>query len=130
MGVAIKRHFAEKRTRWQEYDEMRHEFDVCWACGKNDKPEWWHAPWMLHRAHIANQPRLRDRRCVIMLCPVCHGASHGERYPGRDVPPIEMEHMLWLKMMHDPEYLDVQLIQECSIRRLPTPVPYNARPTD
>ena len=88
----------------------------------NDRPEWWCAPWFLHRAHIVSQPRREDRRAIILLCPVCHGIQHGERYPqvvGWD--KIAVAELLWLKQQRDPQWFDLEWLQRHSVRRLPEP---------
>ncbi len=110
-----------KVEREIEFDEMRLYFDAnCWRCKRSRKPDWFHGPWFLHRAHIVNQPRLRDRRCVILLCPVCHDVSHGGDYShyGWPVKEISVEEMIALKREIDPEYYDPDLLQACSVRRL------------
>ncbi len=54
------------------YDEFVLNTDKpwCWYCGRGytDIPDWWHAPWVIERAHIVNKPRAEDRRAAILLC--------------------------------------------------------------
>jgi hypothetical protein len=103
-----------------EYKNMPTEF--CWNCGRtaHDWPEWFGAPWIMQRHHIVNKPRLEDRRCVIVLCHLCHfGAWHGERYPQWIRPRLTLAHALWIKRAVDPQYYDRQILQRCSVRILP-----------
>ena len=100
---------------------------TCWACLRlcrnwSDRPDWWFGPWFLHRAHIVSQPRREDRRGIILLCPICHGIQHGERFPqvvGWD--KISLAELLWIKRTRDPEWFDLEWLQRHSIRRLPEP---------
>lgn len=98
-------------------------WDWCWSCGRGerDKPPNWHAEWFPHRAHIVHNPRKKDRRVAILLCPICHGLSHGERYPGHDLPPLTVANMLYLKQIFDPEYFDREFCQQNTIGVLPLP---------
>ena len=121
----IKIHQSNKRKREREFEEMKSLFRVCWACATRltCKPDWWNAPWTIHRAHFASNPRLLDRRLVIMLCPVCHFVSHGENYPEDDRPPLTRENMIWIKKAVDIVYFDPELIEACLIGRIPEPEP-------
>ena len=125
MGKLIKEHISRRDFYQNQYAEMRLHFtDDCWACGKSDQPNFWHAPWFLHRAHIVNQPRLKDRRCVVLLCPLCHSIEHGGRHLEANITPLKTENLLWLKRKHDPEFYDLELLNECSVRILPEPEEY------
>lgn len=95
----------------QQYWQMTKNADIafCWCCGRGqgDRPADWFAPWKLQRAHIVQSPRIEDRRVVILSCPLCHHAGiHGERIvtSERDGqwPRLELEHLLWIKLKHDP----------------------------
>lgn len=110
------------------YGTMVQEFwpACCWLDGASDalggKPCWWNAPWLIHRAHIVSSPRVCDRRAVVLLCPVCHGLHHNERY--RMLPEAArptLENLLWLKQQWDPEWFDLEWLQRHSVRRLPEP---------
>jgi len=120
----------EKDTQ-HRYANMLAEVDLqwCWACGRDDsfihKPEHWHARWELHRAHIVNKPRIEDRRVVAILCPLCHGITHGTNY-GTELVPIgfprlSLANLLWLKFHRDPGYWEPAFLQRFSIKRLPLP---------
>lgn len=125
MGRKIKEHVKNRAFYQSQYDEMRLDFsDDCWACGSSAQPAFWYAPWFLHRAHIVNQPRLKDRRCVVLICPLCHSIEHGGRHLEAETPPLTTENLLWLKKEHDPEFYDLELLQECSVRKLPKPKEY------
>jgi len=110
---------------------MRQEtcYDWCWACGKGerDKPSDWHAPWFPHRAHIVHNPRKKDRRAVILLCPLCHGTEHGNKYPGHDLPKLTVDNMLWLKESYDGEFYDRDFCEQNTIGILPLPEPLPTR---
>lgn len=101
-----------------EYDEMRSQFFECWACHATRKPREYYGPWMLERAHVCNKPRKEDRRAVIMLCTICHKASHGEIVVGFEVPKLSVSEMIVLKRERDPEWFDLPFLQKCSIRKL------------
>ena len=125
MGKKIKEHVQNRAFYQNQYDEMKLHFsNDCWACGCSDRPSFWFAPWFLHRAHIVNQPRLKDRRCVVLLCPLCHSIEHGGRHLEAQRTPLETENLLWLKLERDPMFYDLELLQECSVRILPEPKEY------
>jgi len=104
----------KKRHHEKAYDELKQHATFCWCCGRGlrDQPVDWHAPWLIHRAHIVNNPRLKDRRVVNLLCPLCH-----DNYDGTG--DLEVKHMLALKAIFDPKWFDITLLQRCSIRILP-----------
>jgi hypothetical protein len=125
MGEKIKEHWERRGFYESQYNSIRGEFtSECWACGQSDQPAFWFAPWFLHRAHIVNQPRLKDRRCVVLLCPLCHSIEHGASFLEVARAPLETKNLLWLKLEHDPEFYDLQILQECSIGMLPEPEAY------
>jgi len=101
-----------------EYDAMRSLFDCCWACNATRKPMEYYGPWLIERAHIANKPRREDRRLVVMLCSICHKFQHGERLNGFERPRLTVGQMLALKLECDPEWYDLEFIQEHSVRLL------------
>ena len=97
----------------------------CWRCGRTplDRPAWWNAPWVMHRAHICHSPRVEDRRVVAILCPVCHSLQHGHifnRLP--DAQPLSIAELLGLKRKHDLAFYDRAFMQKYSIGRLPRAV--------
>ncbi len=94
----------------------------CWACHASSKPAWYLGPWWCERAHIVNKPRREDRRCVVILCSVCHKISHGERFSGVERPRLLVEHLLWLKLERDEDWWDLDYLQRCSVRILPNPM--------
>lgn len=93
----------------------------CWACGRGERcqPPWWGAPWFLHRHHIVRSPRVQDRRAVILLCPICHGRIHGDRYPQAPGVGVSLPGQLWLKRTHDPQFYDRKFLAALHIGRLP-----------
>lgn len=110
-----------------EYRNVLLDFPAmrCWYCERdmgpaNVRPSWWAGPWFLHRAHIVNHPRADDRRAITLLCPICHGLHHGERYPQLpDAKRPTLEELLWLKRTKDPQWYDRAWLQRHSIRKLP-----------
>lgn len=99
------RQWAESPDRYR-YMLRESPSPWCWACGRGPghAPSWYHGPWLIHRHHIVRQPRVSDRRAVILLCPLCHGQLHGDRFPQRDAPPLAIRHQLWLKRARDAEF--------------------------
>jgi hypothetical protein len=101
----------------------------CWACGRggdpggpNGSPDWWHGPWIIHRHHVVKSPRVRDRRAVVLLCPVSHGSVHGERYPSHHgQKALTLAEQLWLKLKlkHDPTLYDRAFLARHHLGRLP-----------
>lgn len=98
-------------------------FPWCWLCGRDkfDRPAWWHAGWVLHRAHIVSTPRNEDVRVINILCPWCHGVKHGLRYAAEKRPPITLANMLWIKERFHPEAFDTEFLQHFAVKVLPTP---------
>lgn len=97
----------------------------CWYCGRglDHKPQSWFGPWLIERAHIANNPRMKDRRVVILLCSWCHRVQHGEQLVllgmvGQAIAPT-VPKMLALKKVFDPDYYDRDYIAKCCIGKLP-----------
>jgi len=115
----------DQQTRRNQYDNMiwEHPRPWCWACGAGPefahKPTWWHGPWVIHRHHIVRQPRRKDRRAVILLCPLCHDLAHGARFPAVDKPPLELAHQLMLKYQHDRFFFDAAFLAGSSTCKLP-----------
>lgn len=101
-----------------EYAAMRSLFFSCWACGASRKPSSYFGPWLIERAHIANKPRREDRRLVVMLCTLCHKASHRERIAGFLRPALSPGQMVALKQFYDAEWLDLEYINKHSVRLL------------
>jgi hypothetical protein len=117
-----------KRNRESSEDRERYRTMVpdcgatCWNCGRtaNQRPRWWHAPWLIERAHIVNQPRVERREVCLLLCSLCHKVDHGERFA--ELPhlePLTMLEKLRTKKRFDPDFYDEALLQKCSVRRLP-----------
>lgn len=110
----------EHERKYREFSAYANERGFCWACGRTgsyrDKPKNWFAPWLIHRAHIVNKPRLEDRRCVNLLCPICHDIADGRRAVDRE---LTTANMLFLKQLFDPTHFDLVLLQRCSVRKLP-----------
>ncbi len=100
--------------------EVEHPF--CWNCGRGPehRPEWFYNDWFMHRAHIVARPRIEDRRCVAILCHLCHfGAQAGERFQFWLRPRLTLAHLLWIKSKFDPEFYDRAFMQRFSVRILP-----------
>jgi|GEM_PF-2653493 len=106
-----------------------HAFRWCWFCGRDEshRPDWWNAPWALHRAHIVSSPRVEDVRVVNIMCPWCHGVEHGTLFADvRPVirlkrRPITLANMLWIKERFDPANFAPAFMQRFSVGRLPEP---------
>jgi hypothetical protein len=94
----------------------------CWWCGSHsfERPDNWHSPYLIERAHIVASPRVEDRRVCILCCSMCHKASHGERIAGYKLPAPTLGNMLWLKRTFDPEFYDLAFMRRFSIRSLPS----------
>lgn len=92
----------------------------CWLCGARprEQPRWWHAPWLIERAHIVAAPRRQDRRAVILLCSLCHRLEHGQEIDGR-VLQLTLAHKLWLKLHRDPSNYDRKFLRANSHTNLP-----------
>lgn len=111
------------------FDEMirQHPEPWCWACGRGpsfqDQPPWWHANWVIHRHHVVRQPRRRDRRAVILLCPVCHEQTHGAQFPADQKPPLTLAQQLFLKKQHDLRFFDPAFLSRNHVGQIPEPSP-------
>ena len=106
------------------YRQMRETADHCWACGRTvsyrDRPDFWFTDWYLHRAHLVNKSRVEHVKCVVILCPLCHGLSHGTRYAGApDAVRLTLAHLLWLKRVFDPDNYDRKFLQAHAVQKLP-----------
>ena len=95
----------------------------CWWCGRGCRsaPNDWNAPWLIERAHITNKPRLKDRRCAVLLCSCCHRIQHGADIVCSDIvtQAPTLEHMLQMKRLFDRDFYDREMLQYCSIAKLP-----------
>ena len=118
---------------WEDHPDRYNHFVAeaatpwCWGCGRGDRdpPDWYHAPWFLQRHHIVNKPRVEDRRAVILLCPVCHGRIHGERYRESQGWALTLPAQLWLKRTYDRDFYDRGFLRKHHIGRLPPAhIPY------
>lgn len=117
------------------YDDFAFEHPCagfCWACGRDmsDQPNWWHAPWLIERAHITNKPRKLDVRAIVLLCSGCHKVSHGERFRQWVLPRLTLANMLHLKRVFDGDNFDMVFLQRCAVQRLPDPAPLPQRYLD
>ena len=104
------------------YDSLLTRQHVCQCCGRDDsyvdRPAFWHASWMMHRAHLAagsgKMLRVHDIRAVLVLCPLCHmlhtHAGTPQVIGGGTFRGISDGNMLWLKRREeafwDPQYLE------------------------
>ena len=114
---------AEEHYNRMLYD-VAHAF--CWACGRDEswahKPPEWYGPWLIHRAHIVSKPRALDRRAAVLLCPVCHGISHGARFGLKSLPrlpALTVANLLWLKHRFDSDFYDRAFLQRHCVGNLP-----------
>ena len=101
-----------------------HKHQCCWACGRterwNHQPQFWYAPWFLHRAHVVSITRVEDVRAVVILCPLCHGMAHGNHYVEfAHVPRLTTANLLWLKLKYDPTRYDRTFLQRYCLGKLP-----------
>ena len=108
------------------------ENKFCWACGIQCQPYGyetyrhvpWYAPFMIERAHIVGGPgRIECRQVVNLLCSLCHSLNHRSvhRVEGTVLPFLERSHMIWLKQKFDPEFFDIELLNQQSIGICPDP---------
>lgn len=97
----------------------------CWACGavQHDQPKWWNARWLPNeRAHIVNKPRVKDVRVIVSLCSTCHAMQTNQTFPElRDVPPLSLEHLLFIKIVNDPWNFDLEFLNQHSVQVMPMP---------
>lgn len=97
----------------------------CWWCGRTagDRPAGWGAPaWLIERAHIVNNPRVKDRRVCVLLCSLCHKVQHGEQLVLLGMQSLvapTLAELLWLKSQRDKKYYNRTYMQRFSIRQLP-----------
>lgn len=116
---------AKHVAEYHAFRDYAQQAGFCWACGRSsqyrDKPASYGAFWMIQRAHIVSNPRLEDRRVVCLLCPLCHAA-----YDDKGDDSITLANMLYLKQLFDPKFFDIDLLQKCSIRRLPAGTDLNS----
>lgn len=112
-------------TTKEDYRNFKHNtlYRFCWCCGREEqeRPEWWHAPFGLDRAHIVSSPRNEDVRVINLLCSWCHGVRHGTRYAAEARPPISVANMLFMKEVHDPANYSPEFLRRFSIKNLPLP---------
>ncbi len=106
------------------YDNMlaEHPRPYCWICGRdeNQRPGWWHAPWLIERAHLVNQPRVLDRRAIVLLCSLCHRISHGDNFPEINYE-ITKANLVWAKAVYDESWFDPGFLRQHSVAAIPEP---------
>ncbi len=97
---------AEERERARAYVAFREEHAAggCWACGRteDDRPTWWHGPWLIERMHFVHSGMgcvVRDPRLIIAACSGCHGQYH-KSIANWGLPPLTDENCAWLKREH------------------------------
>ena len=88
----------------------------CWWCGLEGEESF---PFGIQRCHITNTPRLKDRRCVVLMCSRCHQIQHGAFFDDDQLPAPTTANLLWLKMVFDPNYYSRAMVERCSITSLP-----------
>ena len=106
----------------QMYAEFSAMFIRCWACEADPLPrEFQTGPYdKLENAHIVGgSGRVADRRAIVRLCNAHHLLQEGNtlRHNGDPLPKITLENMLWLKMVNDPDFYDIEFIRECRNRK-------------
>jgi len=102
---------------------IANRFPFCWYCGRygSQRPEGWHGPFLIERAHIVNKPRREDVRAVVALCSLCHKIEHGETFVCEGVlPRCSIRTMLWLKRRFDAGNYDRAFLAANCVGRLPT----------
>jgi len=120
----MKHALAEPRG----YASMLQDTDYpwCWYCGRTqeDRPEPWHAPWLIERCHIVSMPRIEDRRVVVLMCSRCHRVQSGDLLKqSLMVERPGLEQMLWLKHRFDWGQFDREFLGRFSVRKLPVMLP-------
>jgi len=109
------------------YEGFMRAFPFCMACGITEHATaWWlEYPRVLQNAHILGGPqRTHDRRNIVRLSKLAHDLSHGYVIRGRDgrcLPKLSRANMLWIKQRHDPEYFDLDYLNEIGIQNMPDP---------
>lgn len=116
----MKRARKKKPTDCYELFLAETHWPCCWWCGRHglQRPDYWGARFIVERAHIVSNPRVEDRRVVILLCSACHYACHNNDVAGYTLPVPTVGHMLWLKRTFDREYYDREFMQKFSVKRL------------
>lgn len=105
----------------------------CWACGRDEsqRPEAWHARWVLNLAHIAaggsKMKRHLNRRAIVILCGWCHllHCTHGanlQQVMGVTCPKLSNANVLWIKRTFDLIFWDPAWIAERWIGVVPEPI--------
>lgn len=110
------------------YRHFAAEFPQCWAClirPLDDvfyrEPTWSYHTTSLETHHLVHgQGRAHDRRAILRLCRIHHGAIHGQQYrPLKQVEPpaaLTLGEQCWLKEYFDPEYFSIEYIQSLRIK--------------
>lgn len=103
-----------------KYDDFRVIHTRCWACGAIRQPAWWNGPWLPNeRAHMVNQPRVEDVRVIVCLCSTCHRMQTNSTFPQlKDVPPLTLANLLFLKIVNDPWNYDPEFIVANAVRNM------------
>lgn len=79
--------------------------------------------WLgLHSHHIVGRVRRSDARwATITICGECHGHYHGQTKPG--FPKLLLPHILWCKLMEDPDHWNYEKLEYAYCKSLPYPEP-------
>lgn len=121
-----------KRLSDQErvmFDLFVQENPCCWSCGwrmgKQKVAPDYAAPVKLENHHVVGgSGRKHLRENLARLCSICHRIFHGDRIRldnGELIPEINLSHVLYMKRLHDPEWYDVEVLNNLAIGVMPDP---------
>ena len=102
-----------------ELELFAEEFQYCWLCRWPTAWTEFSRSWRLHIHHIyGGASRKHIRANLSRLCNRCHDLAHDHK--------LTKEHVLWLKLKHDPGGYDRAALAKIIWRRLPRA----AKPTE
>ena len=121
------------------YEEFVRKFPRCWGCEFQKLPTLgsigfsWNK---LENAHIVGgHGRRADRRAIVRLCMVHHKLFDGERIAHYDqagkrkqLKPMDIHEIMWLKKHFDPKHYDVEFIMSLRTKRYESIVPVKPKP--
>lgn len=119
----------------QMYSDFRQQFGgKCWACQWQPLPQLDSVAFNPSEIHhvVGGAGRKHDRRCLVVLCKVHHMLAHGETIKTNDgykLPALTIGQVLWLKIVFDRDYYDLDYIRSLRHKHNepiePEPVIYN-----
>lgn len=105
------------------YNQFVADHQFCWCCGVGDR-EWYGQALdgidydrKLENHHIRRGvSRVDDRRNLSRLCTLCHALTGNAaiRLEGKLLPVLTLNHVLWLKHIHD--VLDRPFLRSISVK--------------